>query len=145
MQPTFQALIESIYYERDKARGVEGTTLWFVEEVGELVRAIRRGERDNLEVSFGDRVFGSTFAFSWLHSFEPFNLNITYTEKPTTNSSTGINSAINTMAAPVRRRFFMRLSNNVLLIAVRKGLSPATESGSCEGCVLLFDAAGRAG
>ena len=56
---TFQRLIEDIYYERDAGRGVEGTALWFVEEVGELVRAIRRGERDNLEEEFGD-------VYAWL-------------------------------------------------------------------------------
>ena len=55
----FQRRIEDIYFERDKARGVEGTTLWFVEEVGELVRAIRRGERDNLEEEFAD-------VYAWL-------------------------------------------------------------------------------
>ena len=51
---TFQNLIEQIYYERDSARGVQGSLLWFVEEVGELVRAIRRGERDNLQEEFAD-------------------------------------------------------------------------------------------
>ena len=56
---TFQGLIEEIYLERDKERGVEGTLLWFVEEVGELVRAIRRGEHANLEEEFGD-------VFAWL-------------------------------------------------------------------------------
>ena len=56
---SFQRLIESIYYERDDDRGVQGTLLWFVEEVGELVRAIRRGERDNLEEEFGD-------VYAWL-------------------------------------------------------------------------------
>ncbi len=55
----FQELIEAIYYERDAARGVPGTLLWFVEEVGELVRAIRRGERDNLEEEFAD-------VYAWL-------------------------------------------------------------------------------
>lgn len=57
----FQKLIEDIYYERDATRGLEGSTLWFVEEVGELVRALRRGERDNLEEEFGD-------VFAWLVS-----------------------------------------------------------------------------
>ena len=56
---SFQRLIEDIYYERDSARGVSGTLLWFVEEVGELVRAIRRGERHNLEEEFGD-------VYAWL-------------------------------------------------------------------------------
>ncbi len=56
---SFQALIEDIYYDRDAGRGVEGTTLWFVEEVGELVRAIRRKERHNLEEEFAD-------VYAWL-------------------------------------------------------------------------------
>jgi len=56
---SFQRLIEDIYFERDAARGVPGTLLWFVEEVGELVRAIRRKERGNLEEEFGD-------VYAWL-------------------------------------------------------------------------------
>lgn len=56
---SFQQLIEAIYFDRDAARGVPGTLLWFVEEVGELVRAIRRGERKNLEEEFGD-------VYAWL-------------------------------------------------------------------------------
>jgi NTP pyrophosphatase (non-canonical NTP hydrolase) len=56
---SFQRLIERIYHDRDHARGVPGTLLWFVEEVGELVRAIRRGERQNLEEEFGD-------VYAWL-------------------------------------------------------------------------------
>lgn len=55
----FQRLIEDIYFERDRDRGVPGTLLWFVEEVGELVRAIRRRERQNLEEEFGD-------VYAWL-------------------------------------------------------------------------------
>jgi NTP pyrophosphatase (non-canonical NTP hydrolase) len=51
---SFQRRIEDIYYDRDSARGVPGTLLWFVEEVGELVRAIRRRERQNLEEEFAD-------------------------------------------------------------------------------------------
>ena len=58
-RPDFQRLIESIYLDRDRARGIPGTTLWFVEEVGELVRAIRRGERKNLEEEFAD-------VYAWL-------------------------------------------------------------------------------
>lgn len=56
---TFQQRIEEIYFERDRDRGVSGTLLWFVEEVGELVRAIRRGERQNLEEEFAD-------VYAWL-------------------------------------------------------------------------------
>ncbi len=59
VEGTFQRLIEDIYFERDKARGTSDTLLWFVEEVGELVRAIRRQERDNLEEEFAD-------VYAWL-------------------------------------------------------------------------------
>jgi len=57
----FQQLIEDIYYQKDSARGVPGTLLWFVEEVGELVRAVRRAPRDhdNLEEEFAD-------VYAWL-------------------------------------------------------------------------------
>ena len=50
----FQRLIEAIYFERDSARGVEGTHMWFAEEVGELTRAIRRDQKDELEGEFAD-------------------------------------------------------------------------------------------
>lgn len=56
---TFQHLIEAIYFERDRDRGIDGSLLWFVEEVGELVRAIRRRERGNLEEEFAD-------VYAWL-------------------------------------------------------------------------------
>ena len=58
---SFQRLIEDIYFERDDERGSDKTLLWFCEEVGELVRAIRRGakDRDNLEEEVGD-------VYAWL-------------------------------------------------------------------------------
>lgn len=56
---SFQRLIEDIYFDRDHGRGTDKTLLWFCEEVGELVRAIRRGERHNLEEEFGD-------VYAWL-------------------------------------------------------------------------------
>jgi NTP pyrophosphatase (non-canonical NTP hydrolase) len=37
----FQRVIESTYLERDRARGVDGTFRWLVEEVGELAKALR--------------------------------------------------------------------------------------------------------
>lgn len=60
-EPTqsFQSLIDEIYHQRDKKRGVDGTALWFVEEVGELVRAMRRREVTNLEEEFAD-------VYAWL-------------------------------------------------------------------------------
>lgn len=50
----FQKLIEAIYYERDSARGLAGTHMWFCEEVGELTRALRRDDREELEGEFAD-------------------------------------------------------------------------------------------
>ena len=46
----FQRRIEAIYFERDSARGLDGTFVWFVEEVGELARALKRqGPREQAE------------------------------------------------------------------------------------------------
>ena len=50
----FQEKIEAIYLERDRARGLAGTHMWFCEEVGELTRALRRGKKDELEGEFAD-------------------------------------------------------------------------------------------
>lgn len=50
----FQQLIEKIYFEKDSARGLAGTHMWFCEEVGELTRALRRGNSEELEGEFAD-------------------------------------------------------------------------------------------
>ncbi len=50
----FQAAIERLYGPRDRARGADATFVWFVEEVGELARALKRGERANLEEEVSD-------------------------------------------------------------------------------------------
>jgi NTP pyrophosphatase (non-canonical NTP hydrolase) len=50
----FQRLIERIYFAKDSARGIQGTFLWFAEEVGELARALRSADRDRLEGEFAD-------------------------------------------------------------------------------------------
>lgn len=42
----FQKQIEAIYYTRDAARGVPLTFTWFVEEVGELAKEIRKQPHD---------------------------------------------------------------------------------------------------
>ncbi len=45
-----QTLIRATYGAQDRARGVDATFGWFVEEVGELSRAIRRqGEAERIE------------------------------------------------------------------------------------------------
>jgi len=50
----FQKLIESLYLDKDRARGVDRTFLWFTEEVGELAEAVRTGRREALEAEFAD-------------------------------------------------------------------------------------------
>ena len=50
----FQKKIENIYFQRDSARGTPGNFLWFSEEVGELARALKRGDSRNLEEEFAD-------------------------------------------------------------------------------------------
>ena len=40
----FQRHVRDRYYESDNARGTPGTWLWFSEEVGELARALARGD-----------------------------------------------------------------------------------------------------
>jgi NTP pyrophosphatase (non-canonical NTP hydrolase) len=37
----FQRHIESIYLEKDRARGLDADFRWFIEEVGELAKALR--------------------------------------------------------------------------------------------------------
>ena len=50
----FQEQIEELYGTRDRARGTFETFAWLVEEMGELSRALRRGDRENLELEFAD-------------------------------------------------------------------------------------------
>ena len=57
----FQKVIKDTYFEKDSKRGLEGTFRWFVEEVGELARALRKGDRDNLNEEFSD-------VLAWLFS-----------------------------------------------------------------------------
>lgn len=57
----FQQQIEAIYFKRDAERGVPLTFTWFVEEVGELAKEIRKEPRDTdrLREEFAD-------VFAWL-------------------------------------------------------------------------------
>ena len=50
----FQQAIERIYYAKDSARGVDGSFLWFVEEVGELAAALREGDIEAMRGEFAD-------------------------------------------------------------------------------------------
>ncbi len=56
-----QARIEATFGERDRARGVDGTFRWWVEEVGEVAKALRRRDPAELEHELGD-------ALAWLVS-----------------------------------------------------------------------------
>lgn len=57
----FQRLMRETYGTRDRARGLERTFAWFVEEVGELSRALFRGDDVERRVEFAD-------VFAWLAS-----------------------------------------------------------------------------
>src|SRR5438045_2449974 len=54
-----QQVIRELYDAKDRRRGVEGTFMWFMEEVGELSAALRSG---------GDRERAEEFAdvLAWL-------------------------------------------------------------------------------
>lgn len=49
-----QRHIHQMYYDKDVARGVEGTFMWLMEEVGELSSALRSDDRENLAEEFAD-------------------------------------------------------------------------------------------
>jgi NTP pyrophosphatase (non-canonical NTP hydrolase) len=49
-----QGLMRDLYQDRDVARGVDATFRWLTEEVGELARAIRKGDRADLTHEVGD-------------------------------------------------------------------------------------------
>jgi len=50
----YQALIKKIYFKKDSSRGLDKTFNWLVEEIGELARAIRKGEREKIKEEFAD-------------------------------------------------------------------------------------------
>ena len=49
-----QRLIRDTYDAKDRRRGVEGTFMWFVEEVGELSAALRSGAAREQAEEFAD-------------------------------------------------------------------------------------------
>jgi len=50
----FQQLIRTMYFEKDAARGVDGTFMWLMEEVGELAAALRDGSHEDQMEEFAD-------------------------------------------------------------------------------------------
>ena len=49
-----QETMRRTYYQRDAKRGRDGTFRWMTEEVGELARALRHGDHDELLLEFSD-------------------------------------------------------------------------------------------
>ena len=49
-----QSLIRKMYSSKDEARGIDGTFMWLMEEVGELAAALREGTPEELAREFAD-------------------------------------------------------------------------------------------
>jgi NTP pyrophosphatase (non-canonical NTP hydrolase) len=52
--PELQRLIRDTYGAKDEQRGVDGTFMWFMQEVGELATALRGGTHDERVLEFAD-------------------------------------------------------------------------------------------
>jgi len=50
----FQQLIHQMYFSKDLARGVDGTFMWLMEEIGELASALRDGTPEEQREEFAD-------------------------------------------------------------------------------------------
>ena len=50
----FQRLIREMYLEKDLARGIDGTFMWLMEEVGELAAVLRKGTLEERSAEFAD-------------------------------------------------------------------------------------------
>ena len=50
----FQQLIRRMYFSKDAARGIDGTFMWLVEEIGELAGALRDGTPQEKAGEFAD-------------------------------------------------------------------------------------------
>jgi len=50
----FQQLIRAMYIEKDMARGIDGTFMWLMEEIGELAAVLRKGTHEERSAEFAD-------------------------------------------------------------------------------------------
>lgn len=57
----FQTLMESLYGDADRERGMPSTVAWLCEEVGELAQAVRKGTKEQQLHELGD-------VLAWLSS-----------------------------------------------------------------------------
>lgn len=49
-----QELIQKMYSSKDEQRGIDGTFMWLMEEIGELAGALREGPKEELAKEFAD-------------------------------------------------------------------------------------------
>ena len=49
-----QQLIDRMYSRKDEARGIEGTFMWLMEEIGELSAALRESSKEEAANEFAD-------------------------------------------------------------------------------------------
>src|SRR5438046_2028497 len=49
-----QKIIRETYDAKDRRRGVDGTFMWFMEEIGELATALRSGSPEEKAAEFAD-------------------------------------------------------------------------------------------
>jgi len=50
----FQQLIRQMYLRKDVARGVDGTFMWLIEEIGEVPTELREGTHEQKSEEFAD-------------------------------------------------------------------------------------------
>jgi len=50
----FQRIIRDVYFEKDSRRGLGKTFMWFIEEIGELAEALRKGNREEIGEEMAD-------------------------------------------------------------------------------------------
>jgi len=50
----YQELIKKIYFDKDSKRGIAETFNWFIEEIGELAQAVRKGDSKRIKEEFAD-------------------------------------------------------------------------------------------
>jgi NTP pyrophosphatase (non-canonical NTP hydrolase) len=50
----YQNLIKKLYFKKDSKRGLPKTFNWFIEEIGEFSRSIRKGNKEKIEKEFAD-------------------------------------------------------------------------------------------
>ena len=50
----FQQLIHKMYLKKDRARGIDGTFMWLIEEIGELAASLREESPEEQAAEFAD-------------------------------------------------------------------------------------------